>query len=165
VLLEQTGLVVRSQGRKTTVTSLTKEEVRDRLSIRVALEEIACVKAASLMREADFIELGKLAKTITANVAKNDYLAMTLADTRFHHFMWERAETPVLLRTLDQITMPLFAFLGVLHAKGLHNLQAGKRHEAIVSAMRSRKSDIVRKAIRDHIEGSYRTFLESETTS
>jgi DNA-binding GntR family transcriptional regulator len=160
VLLEQAGLVVKNQGRSTTVTSLTTEEVRDRLSIRVALEEIACEKAAALMREADFSELEKLAKTIATSIGANDCLRMTLADARFHHLIWERAAAPVLLRTLDQITTPLFAFLGVLHAKGLHDLQSGKRHEAIVEALKSRDPKIARKAIRDHIEGSYRTFLD-----
>jgi DNA-binding GntR family transcriptional regulator len=160
VLLEQAGLVVKNQGRSTTVTSLTREEVRDRLSIRVALEEIACGKAAALMREADFSELEKLAKTIATSIGANDCLRMTLADARFHHLIWERAAAPVLLRTLDQITTPLFAFLGVLHAKGLHDLQSGKRHEAIVEALKSRDPKIARKAIRDHIEGSYRTFLD-----
>jgi DNA-binding GntR family transcriptional regulator len=165
VLLEQAGLVVKSQGRRTTVASLTKEEVRDRLSIRIALEEIACVKAAAHMREADFSELDKLSKRIAENIGAGDCLRMTLADARFHYFIWERAEAPILLRTLDQITTPLFAFLGALRAKGPRDLQSGKRHEAIVEALKSRDPKIARKAIRDHIEGSYRTFLESENTS
>ncbi len=163
--LEQAGLVVRSQGRRTMVTALTKEEVHDRLSMRIALEELACLKAARLMEESDFAELQKLAKTINASIAKNDCLAMTLADTRFHHFIWERTGSPILVKTLDQLTTPLFAFIGVLHGKGLHNLKSGKRHEPIIDALRSRKPDVVRKTIRDHIEGSYRAFLESESTS
>jgi len=164
-LLEQAGLVVKSQARRTTVTSLTREEVRDRLSIRIALEEIACVKAAARMREADFSELNKIAKTIASTIGANDRLRMTLADARFHHLIWERAEAPVLLRTLDQITTPLFAFLGALQAKGPRDLRSGKRHEAIVEALKSRDPKIARKAIRDHIEGSYRAFLESENTA
>ncbi|HMJ61595.1 MAG TPA: GntR family transcriptional regulator [Bryobacteraceae bacterium] len=160
VLLEQAGLVVKSQGRRTTITSLTREEVRDRLSIRIALEEIACVKAAARMREADFRELDKLAKRIAENIGAGDWLRMTLADARFHHLIWERAEAPILLRTLDQITTPLFAFLGALHADGPRDLQSGKRHEAIVEALKSRDPKIARKAIRDHIQGSYRTFLD-----
>jgi DNA-binding GntR family transcriptional regulator len=164
VLLEQSGLVVKAQGRGTTITSLSKEEVRDRLSIRVALEEIACANAATRMREADFRELEKLAKTIAANISAKDSLRMTLADVRFHHCIWERAEAPVLLRTLDQITTPLFAFLGALHAQGLHDMKSGKRHETILAALKSGNPDLARKAIRDHIEGSYQIFFEAGTT-
>ena len=161
-LLEQSGLVVRTPGRKTTVTSLTTDDVRDRLSIRIALEEIACEKAASRMPDTGFRELDKLAKAIRASVESNDCLKMTLDDFRFHRFIWERSETPILLRTLDQITTPLFAFLGGLHAKDSHNLQMGKRHEAIVDALRTRNPEIARRAMREHIQDSYRSFLEPE---
>jgi DNA-binding FadR family transcriptional regulator len=58
----------------------------------------------------------------------------------------------------------LFAFLSVLHAKGLHDLQSGKRHETIVAALKSRNPDLARKAIRDHIQGSYQMFFEDQTT-
>src|ERR1044071_1505768 len=40
VRLEQAGLVVRMPNRKTTVTAFTNEEVRDRLQMRILLEEL-----------------------------------------------------------------------------------------------------------------------------
>jgi DNA-binding GntR family transcriptional regulator len=63
------------------------------------------------------------------------------------------------------LTTPLFAFLGVLQESGLVDLRTTKSHDALVEALRSRDEAAIRKAIRDHIEGSYGSFLESAAPS
>ncbi len=163
--LEQAGLVVRYPNRRTLVTSFTQDEVRDRLTMRVALEEIAFVKAAGLMTESDVEELTAIGNEIDTSIDANDCLQMTLADMRFHRFVWEKAQSQVVFKTLDQLTTPLFAFLGVLHATGMHDLHSGKPHEELVNAMRTHDEETIRHAIRAHIRGSYQTFLESGAPS
>lgn len=164
-LLEQAGLVVRGNSRRTTVTSFTKEEVRDRLSMRVALEELAFVKAGERMDEDGAAELDKLCAQITDAIQKDNCLKMTLADMRFHQAVWDLAESPVMAKMLVQLTTPLFAFMSVLHANGLHSLGGGKPHEVLVEALRSRRPAVIRAAIRNHIEGSYQDFLDSSAPS
>jgi DNA-binding GntR family transcriptional regulator len=165
VQLVQAGLVVRTQNRGTAVTSFTKEEVRDRLAMRIALEELAFVKAAALMTKDDFVALEGAAKAIEDAIKKRDCTRMTTADMGFHHAVWELADSPVMLRTLDQLTTPLFAFMSVLHANDMHDLQSGKPHAELIDALRSGKPDMIRRAIRNHIEGSYSAFLESDSPS
>lgn len=164
-LLEQAGLVVRGNSRRTTVTSFTKEEVRDRLSMRVALEELAFVKAGERIDEDGVAELDKLCGQIAEAIQKDNCLKMTLADMRFHQAVWDLAESPVMARMLVQLTTPLFAFMSVLHANGLHNLGGGKPHEVLVEVLRGRRPAAIRAAIRSHIEGSYQAFLDSSTPS
>ncbi|MCC6362171.1 MAG: GntR family transcriptional regulator [Bryobacterales bacterium] len=164
-LLEQAGLVVRGNSRRTTVTSFTKEEVRDRLAMRVALEELAFVKAGERMDEDGVAELDKLCARIADAIQKDDCLKLTVADMHFHQAVWDLAESPVMVKTLVQLTTPLFAFMSVLHATGLHDLGKGKPHEALVEALRSRRPAAIRAAIRHHIEGSYQAFLDSSTPS
>ncbi len=163
--LEQAGLVVRSQTRRTTVTSFTQDEVRDRLAMRIVLEELAFQKAARAMTEEDFQTLEALSSDIDDLAQAGDSLHMTLADMRFHRFIWERAGSPVMLRTLDQLTTPLFAFLSVLHGQGMHDLRSGRSHRDLVAALHSGQEETIRAAIRGHIGGSYRKFLESGTPS
>src|SRR5437667_8021944 len=55
--LEHTGLVVRVENRETTVTKLSTQEVRERLVLRVNLEELACTEAALRMTKENFGEL------------------------------------------------------------------------------------------------------------
>jgi DNA-binding GntR family transcriptional regulator len=161
VQLEQAGLVVREQNRKTTVTSFTQDEIRDRLSMRIALEELAFVMAARNMQEADLKKLSTIAQAIPKAIHRGSHHDATVSDLTFHHFVWKHSKSPVLFRTLDQLTTPLFAFLGVLQGKGLVDVRVTKSHEALIEALRSRNESTIRKAIRTHIEGSYRQFLES----
>lgn len=154
--LEQSGLVARTATRRTTVTSFTDDEVRDRLVMRVALEEVAFVKAAPRLTADDFTVLEKLSASIELAVRKSDTPRMALADMRFHRFVWEKAGSPVMLRTLDQLTTPLFAFLSVLHAEGRLDLRSRRSHDELVAALRARTPSVIRAAIRGHIRESYR---------
>jgi DNA-binding GntR family transcriptional regulator len=154
--LEQSGLVVRTATRRTTVTSFTEEEVRDRLIMRVALEEVAFLKAAPRFTADELAILEKLGDAIEQAGRKRDYVRMALADMRFHRFVWEKAGSPVMLRTLDQLTTPLFAFLSVLQEEGKLNLHASRSHRVLVSALRTRTASVIRAALREHIRGSYR---------
>jgi DNA-binding GntR family transcriptional regulator len=165
VQLEQAGLVVREQNRKTTVTSFTEDEIRDRLAMRIVLEELAFVMAGRKMHEADLKKLSTIAQSIQKAIHRGNHHDVTVSDLAFHHFVWKEAKSPVLFRTLDQLTTPLFAFLGVLQEKGLVDVRVTKPHVALIEALRSRNEVAIRKAIRMHIEGSYRTFLESGTST
>jgi len=161
VQLEQAGLVVREQNRKTTVTSFTQDEICDRLSMRIALEELAFVMAARNMQEADLKKLSTIAQAIQKAIHRGSHHDATVSDLVFHHFVWKHSKSPVLFRTLDQLTTPLFAFLGVQQEKGLVDVRVTQSHQALIEALGSRKEGTIRKAIRAHIEGSYGEFLES----
>jgi DNA-binding GntR family transcriptional regulator len=163
--LEQAGLVVRQPNRRTTVTSFTQDEVRDRLAMRIVLEELAFRKAAGNLSADDFEALEKLGADIEEGVRRGDCQRMTLADMSFHHFVWDKTGSPVITRTLDQLTTPLFAFLSVLHGTGMHDLRSGRPHSELIGALRGGKSDMIGATIRSHIGGSYRAFLESDTPS
>lgn len=161
VRLEQSGLVVRSRNRRTIVANFTAEEVRDRLSMRIVLEQLAAVRASERVADKELAELEGLAGDIAQAVTSGSHLEMTLADVRFHQFIWEKSGSEVMRRTLDQLTTPLFAFIGVLHASGMADLRATKPHERIVEAIRSRDPEHIKFEVRWHIEDSYRRFLES----
>jgi DNA-binding GntR family transcriptional regulator len=160
--LEQAGLVTRTATRRTLVTNFTENEVRDRLSMRIALEEVAFVKAAPHLTPRDFTALDKLAAGIDHAIRKRDVPRAALADMRFHRFVWEKTGSPVMLRTLDHLTTSLFAFLSVLHHRDLHDVRKTRSHRDLVDALRSRKPAMIRAAIRTHISDSYREFLANE---
>lgn len=161
VQLAQAGLVVREQNRRTTVTSFSRDEVRDRLNMRISLEELAAVQASTRMQSAERDRLSTLAADLAKTIAAGDHYENVVADIRFHRFIWECSGSAILLTTLDQLTTPLFAFLSVLHQTGLHDLRQTKPHERIVDALRRRDPDRIRREIRFHIEGSYGEFLNS----
>lgn len=161
VQLEHSGLVVRLQNRKTSVTSLTPGEVRDRLEMRLVLEDLAFRKAAQNFTESDVTALRDIAASIQAAIEAGSYAECTGADMRFHEFVWDRSGSPVLKRTLEQLTTPLFAFTGVLQARGLTDLRRTKSHDALIHALATHNQTAASEAIKDHISGSYSGFLES----
>lgn len=160
--LEQLGLVVKEANRGTAVTNLSPAEVRDRLSIRIVLEELAAVEAAKKMTDDDFEELEAHSRSISAAIGRNEYFDVSQADIAFHRVIWRKSGNVILERTLDQLTTPLFAFLGVLHQIAAEDQRKTKPHSEIIDAFRTRELRKVRAAIREHISGSYGVFLESE---
>lgn len=155
VKLEQIGLVVRTLNRKSAVTSFTTGEVGERMAMRVVLEELAFVLAAKQMKPAAIRELESLGRSIESSIECDDYHAMAMADLKFHQFVWQQSQSPVLARTLEQLTTPLFAFLSVIHQRGLFDMRSAQPHEELVEALRSGDEKAVREAIRRHINGSY----------
>lgn len=161
VQLEQVGLVVREQNRHTMVTNFTREEVRDRLNIRMALESLAAAEAARVMGEAEIAELSQLADEIAKTIAKGDWYDNVRADMRFHEYIWNHSGSPVLSKMLTQLTTPLFAFLAVLHQAGMDSIKATLPHEDLVKAMAAKDPAQIEHHIRGHIENSYQEFLSS----
>jgi DNA-binding GntR family transcriptional regulator len=161
VQLQQTGLVVREQNRRTIVSAFTREEIRERLKMRQVLEELAAVEAAQRANSEDLIELERLAQVTDETVASGQALEGVRADIQFHRFLWRVSGNVTLAKTLDQTTTPLFAFLTTLSVAGLVDLSKNKPHTPIVAAIRSRDEGKIRHEIQSHLDGLYRSFLES----
>jgi len=160
--LEQSGLVVREANKGTQVTKLTNEELRERLSVRVVLEGMAAVEASCLMTKDNYRELNERLDKISEAVSANAYFETAQADLEFHRYVWRCSENKTLYRTLDQLTAPLFAFVMLMRSSGLENLKTVVRsHEPIVSALRRKDPETIRKAIKAHVDSSYSQFLNS----
>ena len=162
--LEQEGLVVRTPNKGTVVTNLTRDEVRERLAMRVLLEGKAFVEAAARMGEEHYGKLAELAEAIFQAAARNAQFDLAQADFRFHHYVWEQCGNNTLVRILDQLTMPLFAFISILRRKGPTGLESTVRpHEQIIEALKTRDPDVIKETIGQHIETSpYDHFISSE---
>ena len=159
--LEQAGLIVRSPTRRITVTSFSREEIHDRLTMRIALEQIAAVKAAEHLDKTKLANLRSLSQSVSELISSGDHFAVTQADVLFHQAVWTAAQSAILEKILTQLTTPLFAFLSVVHKKGMVDLRKMRSHELIVEALKTRNVPRIRKEIRNHIEGSYQEFFDT----
>jgi len=158
--LEHYGLVVRTPNRSTSVTSLSVAEVKDRLRVRVALETLAFCDAAKSATPDQINELEFLASRIRDGITAGDTFESMKADRRFHQRVWEASGNPILYRTLDQLTTPLFAFLRIYQMLTSFDPKTSKPHQKLVEALRSRDNDTIIAAVKEHIEGSYEQFME-----
>ena len=165
VQLQQTGLVVREPNRRTTVSGFSREEIRDRLAIRTSLEQLAATDASRRLSHEDLVELEQRASIIDRKIDAEVSLEHVNADIAFHHYIWERCGNGILLKTLENTTMPLFAFMSVLTRAGLVDLEDTKPHQRIVDAIASRDADRIRQEINLHMEASYKGFLNTGIAS
>lgn len=153
VQLEQLGLVVRTPNIGTHVTRLSREEVAERVELRVILEERAMIQAAPRLGEQEFAELGLRIQGITDAIGRNAYFEEAQADLAFHRYIWEQTGNRTLFRTLDQIAVPLFAFVSILRGTNRQSLKdVVQSHEGIVAALRDPAPDRIREALRQHFE-------------
>ena len=161
VQLQQTGLVVREPNRRTTVSSFSREEVRDRLAMRMALEELAAIEASRRLSSDDIAELERRAAIVDRKVEVDDSITHVNADIDFHHYIWERCGNAILLKTLENTTAPLFAFMTVMTRAGLVDFQELKPHQRILDAIVSRDAERIRQEIKSHMETSFQGFLNT----
>jgi len=151
--LERFGLVVRTPNIGTQVTRLSQEEVLERVELRLLLEERALAQAAARMDALAFDTLGTLLGTLTKATRRNEYFEQAQADLAFHRFIWERSVNRTLYSMLDQLSVPLFAFVSIERGTQRRNLaDVVESHEGIVEALRSGERGAIRRALRQHFE-------------
>lgn len=161
--LEQIGLAVRTANRATTVTKISPGDVRDRLEIRSILEPVACIKASDNLNDEDFEYLEHLAGEISRDYRTPNYnfYETSQLDFQFHRYIWQRSGSPTLCSLLEQVTLPLFAFIGLLRVMGLEKRRRGDPHKPIIEALRGRKAKEITGVVRQHFEKSYNHSIDS----
>lgn len=159
VQLERLGLVKRVPNKGTSVTKLSKKDIQDRIAVRSTLEEMAFTSAAERMTKPDFDELNKRLDNLSNSISKDAYFETAHADLEFHRFIWEQSGNKVLLETLEQLVMPLFAFISIVRKSGRHDLKkAVSSHEKLISVLKSRDAEAIREMLQQHF-GNYETDI------
>lgn len=166
VKLERFGLVVRVPNKETIVTRHSRGEIRERIELRALLEERAFLEAASRLTAEDYERLAEKVERITKSFRRKQYFEAAHLDLDFHRYVWERSGNRLLFDLLDQLTMPLFAFLSVLRSTGTKILpDAVAPHQDLLAALQSKKAARITRALREHVVGSYEGFLNSGAES
>lgn len=164
--LERYGLVVRVRNKETIVTRHSSREIRERLAIRVTLEEMAFLEAAPRLTKDDYAALEQKLRRISDSFKRKEYFDAAQFDLDFHHFIWQRSGNEMLCEMLDRLTTPLFAFISILRSTGTEELKdIVAPHEDLLTALKSKKPSQIKQAIREHVVGSYNGFLSSGAES
>jgi DNA-binding GntR family transcriptional regulator len=159
--LEHSGLVVRKLNVGSMVTRLSPKDIRDRVEIRAMLEVKAARGAAARMGETEFTELERRLQALESAVASNSYYESAQADLGFHRYIWVCSGSEILRRLLEQVTIPLFAFISILRSQGLQRLvTVVADHQPLVAALRSRDAVQIQAAFEEGATSAYRVFIE-----
>lgn len=120
--LEHEGLITRISKRGCRVTDLSLEDITRLYDVRTELEVLAVSKVPSHRLP----ELGKTLEVALAQMkeaeSNGDIGKYSRADYEFHRAIWSSSENPFLVKALDAVTIPLWAF-SVIY---FHRYQAHK---------------------------------------
>lgn len=164
--LEKTGLITREAHRCTKVTEFTHIEIRDRLVVRLHLEELACTLAMKHLAEPYIQQLHDKAALINQAVEENSYADLVQADQDFHRTIWRLSGNDVLGQTFDQIALPLYAFLGMQHSRHQSNLRTTViPHDQIVQALVEKDCQRIKQILQSEKEGVYRPYFFEEDSA
>ena len=163
-VLEHEGLIFKKANTATFVTELSSEQVAEIVDIRMELEPKAFVLAHQKMTPEKLTTLKELIRQIDKGVEESDYYRVSQNDRAFHQAIWRMAENETLERILNQLCIPLFAYLMVLMSTSRSDLKKRVQPHAVLIDLLQRKDDAaLAKAVRDHIWNSWFRFLPSET--
>lgn len=163
-VLEHEGLVFKKANTATFVTELASKQVAEIVDIRMALEPKAFVLAHQHMTPGKMASLKQLLHEIDEGVAEGDYYRVSQNDRAFHQAIWRMAENETLEKVLNQLCIPLFAYLMVLLSTSHSDLKKRVQpHAVLMKHLQGKDEEALAKAVRDHIWDSWFRFLPTET--
>jgi DNA-binding GntR family transcriptional regulator len=160
--LEASGLVSITRSVGFQVSSLTTEEMREILDLRLLLEVPAMIRIAGRVGESDLQKAASLVGAIDEPARVNDLVGFLALDKEFHMFLIGLAGNARLsglvsgLRDLQRVP-------GLLRlAEAGELLQRNGEHRAIVAAIADGDSEEVDRLTRNHLALSRQAWLGEE---
>lgn len=164
--LERAGLVTRTPNIGASVVRLSPKDVRERVELRAELEVKAARLAAERMGPAEYEELERRLAVLTRAVKSDSYYEAAQADFEFHRHVWQCSGNATLGLLLEQLTLPLFAFVSLLRHSGFEHLPGVvAAHEPLIEALRSKDAARIEEAFHLGATESYRGFMDSGSDS
>lgn len=158
-ILEQQGLVETRPKNGTYIAGLDREQVKDGLLVRAALEELAVRQALERLEPEEWDrlcqELAGLLRGMRAAGKRGDAIGATELDVEWHTLLIDAAANPYLSRAWSVAGL---SFLIWSPERELYPLALDERidlfesrHQEVLTAFRTRDPDAATAAVRSHI--------------
>jgi DNA-binding GntR family transcriptional regulator len=135
VMLNAQGFVRRVANTATYVNSYTVDEVRELYQLRVEFEHLALKWAKLRVNEKDLSALESMIETMATAAANKEVRRFYELDLAFHRYCWQLSDNRFLVKSLENLVPPLFAF--VLMASDVTVSESiAYEHRSVVNALR-----------------------------
>jgi DNA-binding GntR family transcriptional regulator len=141
VELEHQGLVSRKANQGCFITIFTRAEIADILRIRSELETLAVELAIENASDETVRGLLDLAREMVATARSGNAKSFHSRDQVFHAALWSSTGNSFLPRVLEQVMMPLLAFLFIRNVRDsgqIDLLKSAEAHVAIAESVMTR---------------------------
>ena len=146
--LELLGFVRKIPKKGTRVTKLTKDDFRDILEVRMALESVAIERAAVRMDSNQLAALRACVDGMEVAAGRFDLAEFHRHDVEFHRILWEAADNGYLSLALERTAFGLFAFVLLQRQPeaATEFLSAVKQHRRMLQGLKSGDPEEARRA-------------------
>jgi len=135
VTLKEQGFVRQVANTATYVNSYSIDEVKELYQLRVEFELLALKWAKLRVTETDLMALEQVIESMAAAARDKQVRRFYELDLEFHRQCWRLSDNRFLVRSLENLVPPLFAFVLVASDVTVSESVAFE-HRAIVSALR-----------------------------
>lgn len=149
--LESESLVVSRPHRDTIVAPLTRQQLDETYTVRLALDPLAIAIAT---REASDAELQAIAELSREANADADPVSQMYQNRNLHRAMYRACRNAVLIQMLDALWDSSDRYRVVTLQDDLTGHQAHVEHSAIADAMVERRADDAAELMRQHVADS-----------
>lgn len=161
--LEHEGLVIIRRNRGAFVARLSRQDVDEVYSLRLALEKLALQLAIKNASDSDFDEMQGIIDAMAASLERglSEQEAAEL-DVRFHDILYRSANHKRLYDCWENIRPQIYIFLLSRAAANPDFRQyVVEGHQSILDAVRARDEGRAIATLEDHIQGAYDRLIKS----
>lgn len=157
VQLEREGLVIVRRHRGATVARLSRSDLEDVYSLRLALERLAMQRAAQFATEQDFAALEEVLKGFDIALSRGpSEKEIAELDVRFHDLIYKAARHQRLYDCWANLRSQIYI---LLLSRNVANQDFRditlKSHTELLDALRSRDENRATAEIEEHLRGAY----------
>ncbi len=161
LVLEREGLVVKQHNKGAVVARLSRQDLDEVFSLRLALERLAMQRAVHQAQPAQLAALQAILDQM-AVAAQQGLTAQTSAelDLAFHEVIYQASRHQRLLDAWMNLKPQIHIFLLTRNAANLDYREAiVSSHQALLDALHARVEAAAMRAMDDHLHEAYRRIL------
>jgi DNA-binding GntR family transcriptional regulator len=167
VQLEREGLVLVRRHRGATVARLSRGDLEDVYSLRLALERLAVQRAARHATEQDFTAMEAVLEAFNVALARGpSEKDVAELDVRFHDLIYQAARHQRLYDCWANLKSQIYIFLLSRNVVDPDFREITvKSHAALLEAIRTRDEVRATTEIEDHLRGAYDRVVRAYSTA
>lgn len=151
--LERHGFVTRIANKGVYVTQLSEEDTRQIYRVRTELEGLAVELLKEHIKAADIQALQKLINEMKAAAREGNLTRFYENDLEFHRSLWLLSLNQYVIRFLESMVVPLFAFYIMRTRQDSRELLwSVKRHERVLHAIKTQSPAGARKVMEESLQ-------------
>lgn len=150
--LELEGLVLMIPRKGAEVAKISEKSLRDVLEVRRSLEELAIELACQRMTEEEIIELQEKQEAFSQAVLKGDAMEIAETDEAYHDVIYKGTGNDRLVQILNNLREQMYRYrLEYIKDEDKRQILL-LEHDNILRAVKLRKADEAKLAMREHID-------------